>query len=251
MPVKINAAIVSNKGLWRTHNEDNFIFDRKILEDIDNEVSLKTKSTCNIAIMGVFDGMGGQSSGEVASYIAAQNFRDIKDLTLEGIDKTIYLANDNICEYMTRHQLGRMGTTMALLYINETNIVAINIGDSRIYKYESGKLEQVSRDHTAIRAGSTKKELTQYLGIYPHEMKIEPYGIIAKMNKRRYLVCSDGLTDMVDDDEIKKSMKGKNVEEIPAELMGKALRNGGKDNITILVVEISSDNTVFSKLLGK
>ena len=250
MPIKINAAVISNKGLWKTHNEDNFIFDRKILEDVNNEVSLKTRATCNIAVMGVFDGMGGEPGNETAASIAAKTFRDIDNLTFEGIDKNIYFANDKICEYMSEHKTSRMGTTMALLYVNEKNVVTVNIGDSRIYKYESGKLVQLSHDHSTIRADNQKVELTQYLGIYPKEMKIEPYGIIGKTRKCRYLVCSNGLTDMVEDSEIKKIMKGK-IGDIPTNLMKKALENGGKDSVTILVVEVSTDKGFFARLFGK
>jgi len=250
MAINIKSAIISNKGIVRAYNEDNFVFDRRILTDINEEISIAKTAKCDKCIIAVFDGMGGESSGEIASKIAATTFQKIKNTTLEGVKNAIFSANMEICQYMKINKIKRMGTTVAAVYIDKTSISVVNVGDSKIYKYEKGTLEQVSYDHITTRHNN-RRELTQHLGIFPNEMQIEPYIFTDKIKDRiRYLICSDGLTDMVSEEDIAVSMSN-SIEEIPIILKDKAIENGGRDNITIVVFEIKKEaKKIFEKMFN-
>ena len=148
--------------------------------------------------------------------------------------------NDKICE---EHEKDKcyMGTPAAILYFYFEKVYICNVGDSRIYQIKNGNIMQLSKDHVVnIVNEKTKPALTQNLGIPEEEMKIEPY--ISKCNCNmgdKFLICSDGLTDMVSEEAILQIVnQHKNVKEIVEELLETALENGGKDNTTIIVCEV-------------
>ena len=119
-----------------------------------------------------------------------------------------------------------------------------NLGDSRAFRLRNGELLQLSADHTDAALlqgqGIRKPRLTQHLGIWPEEMVLEPY--IAKGEIQagdRYLLCSDGLTDMVSNMEICTLMKETgSICHLTDRLVAKALEKGGRDNVTVLAAQI-------------
>ena len=159
-----------------------------------------------------------------------------------------------------------MGTTLALLYINDGKAIAYNIGDSRAYLFRKNKLIQLSEDHTQaqrlVDMGLLKKsaaanhkdkhKLTQHLGIFPDELIIEPYKsqeINIKQNDI-FLLCSDGLTDMLSDDDITVilSNKQEGIGTLAKRLISKALEKGGKDNVTIVLSKVDMIEGFWNKL---
>ena len=151
-----------------------------------------------------------------------------------------------------------MGSTLAALYIDEGKILCCNIGDSRCYRLRGGRLEPLSTDHN--KAGRmvemgvltpeqaarhpSRHELTQHLGIFEEEMIIQPafHGPEALQQGDIFLLCSDGLTDMVSEADITTCLSGDSSPEEKAEkLISMALAGGGKDNVTVLVVQAEGD----------
>ena len=148
----------------------------------------------------------------------------------------------------------RIGSTFAGVSINRDNANVTNIGDSRVYHFRNGVLKKISRDHTPIqqmidhgvltaetaRTHPDRHTLTQHIGISPLEMVIEPYSMYIQIEKNdMFLICSDGLTDMLDDSIIKEVIDSSDSLEVAAEaLYEKSIQNGGKDNITIVLVQI-------------
>ena len=136
----------------------------------------------------------------------------------------------------------RMGSTMVALYFSHRYVYVCNLGDSRAYRLRNGEFLQLSVDHVEKREGQARKKapLTQHLGIKPEDFLIEPY--IAKGELKhgdRYLLCSDGLTDMLSNYEIDEIMTGADsAEECVKELVDAALEKGGKDNVTVIVCRI-------------
>ena len=148
----------------------------------------------------------------------------------------------------------RIGSTFAGLYINNKTAYIVNIGDSRVYLLRSGVLWQMSRDHTSIqqmidmnvmtkekaRLHPDRHKLTQHLGILPSEMIIEPFSTKVELQDTdTFLLCSDGLTDMLENFEIENELNSTNtIKQKTENLYNAAFNNGGKDNITILTVQV-------------
>ncbi|MGN1418538.1 MAG: PP2C family protein-serine/threonine phosphatase [Acutalibacteraceae bacterium] len=256
----ISACAASNIGKRRENNEDNFYLDDKLVNS-ENEAFAKLQNVSEL-ITAVCDGMGGEEAGEVASQIAVETIRKFKRFILHhnfsdaSIEKYVNCANELICDEI-RKRRKQIGTTYTLLGIKKNIVTASNVGDSRIYRFSEGILKQISRDHTAaqsmVDAGIITKEestkipekhqLTQHLGIFPYDMIIEPYTVrIPAKAKDKYLLCSDGLTDMLTDAEISDILsKNEPIEGLVDELIQSAVNKGGKDNVTVVLCTINDE----------
>ena len=202
----------------------------------------------------VFDGMGGGDFGEVASYTAAKTAREYLaveqhinpcDITpsltemCNVINQAVYQAGMNLGSDQT-------GSTLVGLYFHAGQVWICNLGDSRGYLLRGGRLLQISQDHTDAafmqENGITgrKPYLTQYLGIDPDEMMIEPYIKSYYLQEGdTFLICSDGVTDMVEEQEICRILAhNEDVGDCVDLLIQAALDGGGKDNITAIVVRM-------------
>jgi protein phosphatase len=151
-------------------------------------------------------------------------------------------ANNKICQYGIENDVESMGTTAALLAFTKNEIFLCNIGDSKIFRFADEKLEQISVDHYIKTAYGKKPPLSQNLGIPESELAIAPYFAKGHYNDGDiYLLCSDGLTDMVTVTEIRQILIESTFEDIATKLLKKALQNGGKDNITIIVCKVKRE----------
>ena len=150
--------------------------------------------------------------------------------------------NEAVVAQQDRLCVETMGTTVTTLCFTHRDVYVCNVGDSRAYRLRAGEFLQISIDHVAQRAvGQVKKApITQYLGIRPEEFRLEPH--IAKGELQRgdkYLLCSDGLTDMLTNYELADIMEhSAQAENSVQELVDAALEKGGKDNITAIVCHI-------------
>lgn len=229
----------TNVGNYRKNNEDSyFVNDSK-----------------NLYILA--DGMGGHLAGEKASKMATdiiaahfkknKNIRKTEDV-IEILSSSIKNANKEIFESSENNEDYRgMGTTVSAGFVLEDVLVYSNIGDSRIYKINKG-IEQLTRDDSfvnyLIEIGDITEEeaknhpkknvLTKALGttetldVYVNTLKIEKDDI--------FLFCSDGLTNMISDEEIFKIVKENTPEVAKDVLLNLALENGGLDNITFILI---------------
>ena len=241
---KIHYSCLSHIGNVRSVNQDNFICDRRYMENDETTFEFPIcgiKLSWDVSVFGIFDGMGGEECGEIASYIAAKAASDIeigKDATA-ALTEFCQKANFDICDYAALHEVSSMGTTAAMLAFTEKEIALCNIGDSKILRLCDGKLEQISMDHVAIAAFGVKPPLSQNLGIPPNELVIDPYLARVPYNDGDiYLICSDGLTDMVSVEEIADVLNSNSINDAITLLLDKALEGGGKDNITIILCKI-------------
>ncbi len=236
MAHKINFYYVSNIGLRRKKNQDNLIVNNEILPQIHESIEIKKGSvfTKEKQIFGVFDGLGGEKEGEVASYIAANTFKENK----KALEDNCMLANRNVCDYMDDNEIDYMGTTAAILSFEDNEIEMLNLGDSKIYRISENTISQISVDHVDIAYGKAKPALYQYIGIRPYELLIEPEikNIKYKENDK-YLICSDGLSDMLSEKEI-EDIVCKNNEKVANVLLQEALNKGAKDNITFIFIAL-------------
>lgn len=250
---EVHMTCISNTGKVRTQNEDNLSFCGKYFP-LEHQ-SMEKVSTCKLSsetrpAVAIFDGMGGESAGELASYTAAKLFSEyqIKETWNQHvITQMVLRLNDAVCEARKENRFSRIGSTMTMLVFDGKKVWAGNLGDSPAYRFREGKLIQISLPHTNAKLleeqGITNKKpgLTQFLGIDTEEFILEPF--VAECDGKEgdmYLICSDGVTDMVSEERIGQILckKGEILEKKTQRLLDEALENGGKDNITIVLCQI-------------
>ncbi len=235
---------ITDVGTVRGNNEDTYLICENRLKD-------------NLFL--IADGMGGHNAGEVASAMAARTVRelflDIKSEVdyNEFLRDAIQLANDKVYKAsLIDSQYNNMGTTLSVLIISRDRIYIGHVGDSRIYYMTQNTIQQLTTDHTLVQAmidsGSITKEeaktnnyrnvLTQAIGT---SRKVTISLIESKIPMRKeikFLLCSDGLTEGVEDEVIHEVMiASSQLEEKLDKLMNIALNSGSKDNITFIGVE--------------
>ena len=202
----------------------------------------------------VADGMGGQAAGEVASKIlidTAKNFLPtVPEPHNEDILKKVIMKSNAaiLREVANNPEYKGMGTTATILHIYKDRAYYAHVGDSRIYRLKNNILEQITQDHSYVenlvrkgeitpseaRVHPMKNFLTQAVGAVP-EVEVDTASFSVNIGDI-FLLCTDGLTNMVDDKKITEILLSS---ENPAEkLIQAALDNGGADNVSVIVVEV-------------
>lgn len=247
MAYKLSSAGISDIGLVRQNNEDVW-------------AQLPKKKFYVLA-----DGMGGHKAGEVAAREAVAKLVDIIDNDPEiasgnvDFDEARLLINHAIQEANNHvFKLGRqdpelrgMGTTLCCLYFHPEGLVYAHVGDSRIYRLRHKKLQQMTKDHSLLRemlelgqldeqqAGDFhyKNIITKAVGTEAH---VHPsVRLVDVLDQDIYLICSDGLSDMVSKEEIESILSQKNTpKEMSEKLVALANKHGGNDNITVVIVKV-------------
>lgn len=245
MEYQITYACLSHIGRRRRMNQDNFlcggIYARPDAPQGSRVPVTGAVLSGQSSLFGVFDGMGGEERGEAASYLAAETaFRTPRTGTPRQTLETIcHGANKAICDFAAQNGLGTCGTTAAMLLTDKNGVELCNLGDSKIFRLTGGEMTQISQDHLSIAPFGQKAPLSQFLGIPPEELVLCPYyASLPYAAGDRYLLCSDGLTDMVPQQQIARILKEHPPEHAAQLLLQNALDNGGKDNVTILVLEV-------------
>ena len=223
-------------GKVRKENQDRIYLSQIAIDD-RSFCSKKGRLQSDIITLAVFDGMGGEQCGEQAAQLALQALEANEASPLEQICN---VANEAICSYMLEHQIRSMGAAAAIVRIHGNDVCCCNLGDSRIYLFNQKELHQLSVDH-AMTIGPLKprRVLTQHLGIPNSEMVLEPNIRTSKIKpKEKLLLCSDGLTDMTEDQEIRQILGASETQDAAERLFTAAMDHGGKDNISIIVCEV-------------
>jgi serine/threonine protein phosphatase PrpC len=224
-------------------------------------------------LIAVADGMGGHAAGEVASRIAVQVLEklapmltdtdidedSIEDLlmhSLHSIDAEIAAVADEEIEKRG------MGTTLTVLLIRDNHIALLHVGDSRCYRLRGNTLEQLSNDHTVIQELLDQGAISQAEAAeHPQRSMltqalrgdgdVTPVLQMYEIKKGdRYLLCSDGLSGVLTDKEIKIGLKKSDKDEAVKFLNDATYINGAPDNVTILIADISDKSTTPPLLLG-
>ncbi len=264
---KLKVGYATHEGMSGKHNEDFF-----------GVFAWKTDDDRLIYIGVVADGVGGQTAGEVASHVAVsavQKYFDelprVERVSLH-LEQAILAANEAVYrEAQENPEYQGMSTTMCIVGIIDGKLYQAYVGDSRIYMMRDGRLQQISVDHTwaqeAIEAGLLSREqakthpnrnvIRRHLGgslqlEVDHRLVLKPgestqESLANQGTKLRpgdtLLICSDGLTDMITDASVHESMH-KHFFDLPTgakELVDKANRAGGKDNITLVMIQVPTD----------
>jgi len=259
----IQAYAVSNQGKVRTNNEDNFFADGIVNPNpqIDNYISTdKMKLTSHI--FAVCDGMGGESYGEDASALAVETLKehcqDIKkskkNLLNQAVSAYTTDANDRICDMISQRNCGNSGTTLVMLLFKGNYAYPFYIGDSRIYLYDGFDLYALTKDQTLAaemlqngvytpeqaEMSYDRNKLMHFLGEDKAKNGLsataQPPILLKKGMK--FLLCSDGLTDMCSDLTLYEILSDPEQNDHAQALVNMALEAGGTDNVTAIVIEI-------------
>lgn len=231
--------LVSDVGKKRKKNQDNFICDKTFNEPETMHTRRGGTAFGNKRMMfGIFDGLGGEEKGEEASYIAAREAANInfsKDIEVD-LRRYCRETNEKICKYAEENNITSMGTTMATICFSRKKVFVCNVGDSKIYVIRNRRIKQLSQDHVYKLYNKKKPPLTQCLGMPENETVIEPY--IKRMRGRSgevYLICSDGLSDKVNQEEMSDIVVNNGIETAGDKLLSLALEKGGQDNISLII----------------
>ena len=212
-------------------------------------------------VIAVADGMGGHAAGEVASRIAITKLEEISSIiTNPEIDgdsaEDIYSsALDTIdaqikSESQENPQLSGMGTTLTSLFLNGEKICLLHIGDSRAYRLRGNSLEQLTQDHTVIQELLNQGAISQSdVATHPQRSVLTqvlmgdgisgaPLLILEGKVGDRYLLCSDGLSSVLTEKEIKSLLKGKDRKGTVDALIDATYINGAPDNVTVVIADI-------------
>ena len=227
----------TDKGNIRERNEDNYL------------IKLDP-----YPIIVVADGMGGHKAGKVASNIAVESIKGFKftfnnNNMLYDIKNAVKDANNKIIKKGSENPVQQgMGTTISLAVVIDNQLYIGHVGDSRIYLYRNQQLQRITTDDSLVnelvKKGKISSEeafdhpqkhiLTQALGL-EKDIKVETNNILLKENDI-LLFCTDGLTDMIREQEIANIIDSNtsDIEVLARKLGDKALENGGNDNITLI-----------------
>ncbi len=250
-PMKLVAAGLTNVGRVRDHNEDNYRI-------VDEE-----------GLYVVCDGMGGHASGEVASEIACDEIVKFISETSKvlglpvssdglspeevALSEAVKAANEAVFFRSIRDKsCAGMGTTLVAMLEAEENLVLAHVGDSRIYRLRDGIFSQITEDHSLLNhliqtQGLSEEEIANFenknvilraVGL-KDSVDVETQ-VTRKFPGDIYLLCSDGLSDMVDDREMGELLLARTneLEEACRVLVEAANRNGGHDNITVILLRV-------------
>ena len=241
---------LTDAGKVRDHNEDSVI----IVKNSDNEY-----------LMAIADGMGGHSAGEVASSIAigylGKHFKETffhlnKISAINWIRDSVYTINTLIFQHEKTHPESKgMGTTLVLAVYTEDYLLFGNVGDSSGFVLKDNELRKVTYDHTLVNLLVSAGELTkEEASIHPKKnvlmkalgaalnVDVDIFECDMDMNIREVLLCSDGLTNMLDREQIEKVLLGEgSVEEKVERLIRKANNRGGTDNISVAYLTLEKE----------
>ncbi len=237
--MKSNFLSGTDKGMVRAGNQDSFHAD-------------PNGRFCIVA-----DGMGGHAGGEEASRIAIetivsyieQNWQQGSEPTIL-LEKSLLAANEAIVtDQQSNPARSDMGTTAVMLLFEEDKVWAANVGDSRLYRFRDGELTQITEDDTWVARAMKMQQLTaeearthhlrhvlsHCLGRRDLDLRPESIQTIDVHLNDLILLCSDGLTEEVSDQEIADLMRTLPLAELPQALIETAKTNGGSDNITVIL----------------
>ena len=263
---KIDFAEITDTGRVREHNED------------------AIGTLPDIGLMVVADGMGGYNAGEVASGIAIQIVTELATIGAgreEGDDidphsglmrqtivlrDAVYRANKIIYQTaQSQTHCEGMGTTIVACMFCDNKISIAHVGDSRAYRMRGGQLEQITLDHSLLQElvdrgfyseeeaqrSTNRNYVTRALGVEPTvEVEVNEHEVLPD---DIYLLCSDGLPDMVEDDEIHLTISTFNasLEVVGQQLVDLANDHGGRDNISVMLAQVKEPFPAKKGLLAR
>ena len=243
----------SNIGRKKSNNEDSLLINKKIISESSFDLVLKEEILNEEFYLAIADGMGGYEFGEVASksileFLLKYDMTDVEVTSniLKNIQKDLYKLSFYHKKY------SGMGSVLSGIKVLEKSIIVFNVGDSRTYRVHNGKVNFVTEDDSYVYT-LYKKGILSY-----DEMRKHPNNNVVTSCYRavkgelldfevrdfekfigdRYFICSDGLWEMIETDFLNQLISSENIEINLNNLLKMSIENGGKDNISFILIEI-------------
>lgn len=240
-PANPNALVsgYSSRGRIRPNNEDRASIDGTLVAE---EAATVLPVDAGDHLFIVADGMGGHARGDLASSLAVEVINSHRDQLVGPAEciEVLRLANESVYEASRDPGRSGMGTTVVGTIITDHSICWFNVGDSRVYLFRGGALTQLSIDHVPMDMAVTGRRtnvITQSLGGSYRPRDISPAsGLLERLSGDRLLLCTDGITDLLSDDEILAFLDSEFRDaEAARALVEAALDRGAPDNATAVV----------------
>lgn len=258
--VKLTIFGKTDPGRVRDKNEDAFVVaDLTTAERVHSMTSSASLDTGDRGILvAVSDGMGGADAGEVASTIALRSLREgmsrgNADGASAALQTSVEGANENVWGFANAVGKKGMGATLTAVLLHDLYAYIAEIGDSRAYLLRQGSFVQLTRDQSFVQllvdrgaitqeqAGTSdyKNVITQAIGIRP-DVEVAMSRVPLR-RQDRFLLCSDGLSNMVPDADIQAILKGTTLDAVCTKLVDVANERGGTDNITAVLIDVGNE----------
>lgn len=260
----------SNIGKKREHNEDAFLIGSIVenKEEVYLEISLESLFVKNYGLLvAIADGMGGHNAGEVASNLAlnllSRQFSSSPGGTMQKEEIKEFLRNSLISAHNAILDMSKgnpdyygMGTTIVGAYFTDDGFYVYHAGDSRLYRLRNGGLKQLTKDHSLVQSlidlsqitieesynHPQKNVITNSLGGGNNKCEPEVADNHTAFEGDIFLLCSDGLSDMITEDVIEEILNSsKTIKEGVGSLIDTANKNGGRDNITAILFVLQGE----------
>jgi serine/threonine protein phosphatase PrpC len=225
--LSFRSAAATEVGRARDNNEDGFI------------------ERPEIGLWAVADGMGGHTHGEIASRMVCDALADFQpdgsfEDAVAAASRRMQEVNDHLLRTTSgSHPTERSGSTVVVLLLRDLRSAVLWAGDSRVYRWRGGRLEQLSRDHSLTElmgaAAPASSVITRAVGVQP-DLTLDLHRD-AVLQDDRFLLCSDGLTRVVSDAEICSLMETRDIRAAVDGLIKATLEAGAPDNVTVLIAE--------------
>jgi len=257
--VHYESIVICGIGNRRSENQDNFFLNGDIRSDPDStELCRRYHYRDDNGVFAVADGMGGEAFGGLAAFIAVNRLSELAPVcSREQLRQHLLDRNGDICAEMNARGGVRIGTTFVGLSLTGENADIVSVGDSRVYVYSFGRLKRISRDDSVVQElidsgcitedeamnHPDRNKITQHLGLFGDDPKLNLHFYSETVKDGDiFLLCSDGLTDMVSDSVMRRVFGlSENIDMISQALYNSAMRLGGRDNITIMLVKAKKD----------
>ncbi|MBR0277806.1 MAG: Stp1/IreP family PP2C-type Ser/Thr phosphatase [Clostridia bacterium] len=221
----------SNKGLIRPTNQDAYYIDE------------------NNGWVVVADGMGGHKGGEIASSITVNKIKESMKKN-NDLKKAIEFANDEVYKMSNQNpEFAGMGTTVVLCAVEKDEVKIAHVGDSRAYKITDDEIMKITKDHSIVQQLIDSGTITEEQAKYHPQKNLITRAVgtdrdvlidfnTVKIKKDEYiLICSDGLSSYTDEQVIKQIVNKNEPDKAVKKLIDTANENGGKDNITVVLIK--------------
>jgi protein phosphatase len=236
---RVACSAASDRGVVRPDNQDSYL--------------------ATLPVFAVADGMGGHADGQVASRVMIEELSSLAGTAIhlrDDVGAAIARANSRILAHADAHGSPNAGTTVAgIALVGDGDVehwIVFNVGDSRVYRWSGMDLEQITVDHSEsqelvaggwlseeeARASGRRNVVTRALGSDPAPEA--DWWLLPVMRGDRFVICSDGLVVEVEDDTIAEAVASAPLEDLAHKLVRNAVEAGGRDNVTVVAVEVLS-----------
>jgi PPM family protein phosphatase len=259
MSYTASGAWICHTGKVRKQNEDACLFGG-VFSGASTSAAVEAKCEAGMWVVSVADGIGGHKAGAYASREVVDSLSKCAELNPEGIERNLQETNNRLHQAGVENpDLTGTGAAVVGIFAGEGGLFAFNVGDARLYRQEGGKFRQVTSDDSVeamlvaeglMRASdgirpATMHALTQSIGGSREIVKIEPhFHLLPVSGTARFLLCSDGLSDMLSQKEIERiAIPLLSASAAVEALFHAAMEAGGKDNVTIAIVDVQQTST--------